>query len=60
MVLAAAQLGERLSYVAGGPTHIVTSITTGFRGILTFTEETSDETKNSEVGGNLKVLIKVE
>ena len=41
-----------------GPTHVVTSITRGFRGILTFTKTTSDFKKNSEVGGSLKVFIK--
>ena len=41
-----------------GPTHVVTSITRGFRGILTFSKTTSDFEKNSTVGGDLKVVIK--
>ena len=41
-----------------GPTHVVTSITRGFRGILTFSKTTSDFSKNSVVGGSLKVFIK--
>ena len=41
-----------------GPTHVVNSITRGFRGILTFTKSTNDSTKNAEVGGSLKVFIK--
>ena len=40
-----------------GPTHVVTSITRGFRGILTFSKTTIDSSKNAEVGGSLKVLI---
>ena len=41
-----------------GPTHVVSSITRGFRGILTFKKTTDDESKNAEVGGSLEVIIK--
>ena len=41
-----------------GPTHVVSSITRGFRGILTFKKTTDDVSKNAEVGGSLEVIIK--
>ena len=41
-----------------GPTHVVSSITRGFRGILNFKKELDESEKKSEVGGKLSVLIK--
>lgn len=41
----------------GGPTHVVSSVTRGFRGVLNFKKYLSDFSKESEVQGRLKAVI---